>query len=274
MQGLGIPDKITREGYKHCDKMPADPTKNGPFLDEAVVDLFEGYDRPGYVSGELRLKAEAHKPSFAAIHAAAADFMAQENVVPVLKHMFENSLSKVFQEAQADYDAGRGFQKTDGCVMCEDRTNAVPKRDLPQVPAKKVNPQAPAQSSAKNKLAKFSVTCGSCAGAAGGTVLGVLASHLPCIAIPVIAAVMGVAIGGAFMTGAMLVAAPAVAVVTTVGIDKWRKKKVSKKKAAISAALAFSVALGISGFSQSRGMQNMPMCPQHGHMMQMRAPGP
>lgn len=57
LKGLGIPDNITQDGYKHCNKMPADITKSGPFLDEAVVELYDGYDddKHDYVSGEFPL---------------------------------------------------------------------------------------------------------------------------------------------------------------------------------------------------------------------------
>ena len=101
--------------------LPSDPTQNGAFLDEAVVELFEGYDRPGYVSGELRLKDAAHAPAFEAIRTATAHFMEQPGVAATLKTMFEGALARIFQDAQADLNAGRGHKKTGGCVMCHER---------------------------------------------------------------------------------------------------------------------------------------------------------
>ncbi len=119
MTGLNIPDNLTRGGYKHCAKMPADPTQNGPFMNEAVVDLFTGYDRPGYVSGNLILLKVAHKPAFEPIRAATEHFMTQSGVAEVLQRMFEGKLSSIFMSAQEDLRKGRGFQETAGCVMCE-----------------------------------------------------------------------------------------------------------------------------------------------------------
>jgi hypothetical protein len=119
MEGLNMPDIITREGYKHCARMAPDPTKNGPFLDEAVVQLFEGYDDAGktWARGKLSLAAEAHKPEFEALRAATEHFIGQPGVVATLQTMFENSLVSVFEHAREDAEAGRGV-KSDGCVMC------------------------------------------------------------------------------------------------------------------------------------------------------------
>jgi hypothetical protein len=117
LQGLNIPDNITKDGYKHCAKMPADITKAGPFMDEAVVQLFEGYDDAGktWARGDLTLTNQAHKPEFEAIRMAAEHFISQPGVVDTFKQMFENSLVRVFEEARIN--GGPGL-KTDGCVMC------------------------------------------------------------------------------------------------------------------------------------------------------------
>lgn len=119
LSGLNIPDRITKDGYKHCDKMPADITKNGPFMDEAIVQLYTGYDDAAktWARGTLTLVDEAHKPQFEAIRLAAEHFVTQPGVEPILQQMFANTLAKVFLQARATLDAGHGLT-TDGCVMC------------------------------------------------------------------------------------------------------------------------------------------------------------
>lgn len=119
MRGLNIPDIITEKGYQHCARMKPDPTQNGPFLDEAVVELFEGYDDADktWARGTLELVEQAHKPAFEAIRLATEHFLSQPDVVPVLKAMFENSLVTIFQSAHDDHENGRGLA-TKGCVMC------------------------------------------------------------------------------------------------------------------------------------------------------------
>ncbi len=116
-EGLNIPDNITKDGYKHCGKMPADITKAGPFMDEAVVQLFSGYDDEAktWATGDLELVDEAHKPQFEAIRMATEHFLAQPDVVHKLQVMFENSLVKIFEEARTlDVPS----LETQGCVMC------------------------------------------------------------------------------------------------------------------------------------------------------------
>jgi hypothetical protein len=133
LEGLNIPDAITKDGYKHCARMAADVTKNGPFLDEAVVQLFEGYDDADkcWARGELRLSAEAHKPQFEAIRAAAEHFLSQPGISEILKQRFEHSLAAVFTDAQAQLDAGNGL-KSDGCVMCGHGDRAKPPQPQPK----------------------------------------------------------------------------------------------------------------------------------------------
>lgn len=117
LQGLNVPDNITKDGYKHCGKMPADITKAGPFMDEAVVQLFGGYDDEAktFAAGDLHLVEEAHKPQFEAIRMATEHFLSQVGVTETLKTMFENSLVKVFEEARTlDVPS----LETEGCVMC------------------------------------------------------------------------------------------------------------------------------------------------------------
>lgn len=117
MLGLNIPDLITKDGYKKTCCVTPDPTKNGPFMDEAVVQLFEGYDDAGktWARGNLTLAKQAHKPEFEAIRMATEHFIGQQGVKDVLKQMFENALVRVFEEAHTSSSPGL---KTDGCVMC------------------------------------------------------------------------------------------------------------------------------------------------------------
>jgi hypothetical protein len=116
------PGQLTQDGFKVTCCAKPDPTINGPFLDHAVVYLFEGYDDAAktYVSGTLRLAEEAQDPRYEAIRMAAEHFSNQDNVLDVLKQMFEDSLVTVFKAAPSDLAAGRGFEKTAGCVMCHD----------------------------------------------------------------------------------------------------------------------------------------------------------
>jgi len=118
MQGLNIPDILTKDGYQHCASMAPDVTRNGPFLDEAVVQLFKGYDDEAvktWAKGALSLAEEAHKPQFEAIRMAAEFFVSQPGVLDTLRGMFENTVARVFEEAKAE-DAKA--LKSDGCVMC------------------------------------------------------------------------------------------------------------------------------------------------------------
>ena len=119
LAGLNVPDIITRDGWQHCPAMKPDITKNGPFMDEALVQLYAGYDdeKKTWARGTLTLVDEAHKPQFEAIRMAAEHFVSQPGVELTLRQMFANALSKIFQQAQAEFDAGHTL-KTDGCIMC------------------------------------------------------------------------------------------------------------------------------------------------------------
>lgn len=108
--------------------LPKNPLRDTRFLDEATVELFEGYTRPGYAAGPLTLKAAAHKPGFEPIRAAASGFLSRPGVEPVLKTMLENSLVSIFSEARkksgdvllALYSAvPKGLRKTfSACAAC------------------------------------------------------------------------------------------------------------------------------------------------------------
>lgn len=129
VESLNIPDTLTKDGYKHCAKMAADVTKNGPFMDEAVVQLFEGYDDEDktWARGPLTLAPQAHKPQFEAIRMAAEHYLAQPGVTQTLQALFEDSLVRVFEDAH--HASGPGL-KSDGCVMCGHGSRA--KKQTPQ----------------------------------------------------------------------------------------------------------------------------------------------
>lgn len=82
--------------------LPKDPLRDTAFLDEATVALFDGYtdlDKHWAPDG-LRLKQKAHKASFEPLRAAAETFLAQPGAAPILKQMFENSIARIFMEAE------------------------------------------------------------------------------------------------------------------------------------------------------------------------------
>lgn len=116
---LNIPDRIVQGGYKATCCAQPDPTENGPFLDEAVVELFEGYDDASkkWASGTLSLVQTAHDPKFEAIRMAAEHFASQSGIRDVLQGMFERSLASIFQSAEADLAAGH-VRDSQGCAMC------------------------------------------------------------------------------------------------------------------------------------------------------------
>lgn len=129
LAGLNNPDRIVKGGYKATCCADPDPTKGGPFMDEAVVQLFEGYDDDAktWARGDLTLSAQAHKPPFEAIRLATEIFLTQPGVVDTLKQMFEHSLVRVFEDAQGQ---NAPAVKSDGCVMCGHGSRA-PKPNQP-----------------------------------------------------------------------------------------------------------------------------------------------
>lgn len=118
------PGELTREGYKATPDAKPDPTVNGPFMDHAVVYLFDGYDdaKKTHVSKgrELSLVRNADDTRFEAIRTATDHFVSQPGVMTVLKQMFQDSLVKVFKAAPEAARLGQGFNETAGCVMCHD----------------------------------------------------------------------------------------------------------------------------------------------------------
>ena len=119
LESLNIPDRIVQGGYKATCCAEPDPTENGPFLDEAVVEMFTGYDyaTKKWASGPLALVDVAHKPQFEALRTAAEHFTSQDGVRDVLKSMFEGSLASIFQSAESDLAAGH-VRDSQGCAMC------------------------------------------------------------------------------------------------------------------------------------------------------------
>ncbi|PZQ48226.1 MAG: hypothetical protein DI551_01690 [Micavibrio aeruginosavorus] len=116
---LNIKDRIEKGGYKATCCAEPDPTENGPFLDEAVVEMFTGYDDTSkkWASGPLSLVEVAHKPEFEALRTAVEHFTSQEGVRHVLQGMFERSVASIFQSAEADLAAGH-TRDSQGCAMC------------------------------------------------------------------------------------------------------------------------------------------------------------
>lgn len=97
-----LQDAMTSTGTRHALtieglKLPADPMQDNTFMDEAVVDLLEGYTgKDAYAGGPLYLKKTAHKPEFEPLRAAAEDFLNQPGIEPILKQMMENSIAELF----------------------------------------------------------------------------------------------------------------------------------------------------------------------------------
>lgn len=130
MAALNNPDRIVKGGYKATCCAEADPTKGGPFMDEAVVQLFGGYDDDAktWARGDLSLLPEAHKPQFEAIRFATEIFLSQPGITETLKQMFEHSLVRVFEDAQ---DSQAPAVKSAGCVMCGHGSRREPKPGQP-----------------------------------------------------------------------------------------------------------------------------------------------
>lgn len=190
--------------------LPKDPVKNTDFLDEATVELFDGYTAPGYAAVPLHLKAQAHKPEFEAIRAAADTFMHNNpETMKALARRFETTTMQIFAEAhQSAHPVLVGvYDKIPG------------------------------------GLRKVFRSCALCVGGGAG---GAAVSHVGCIAIPAIAAASGTAVSAGTMAGVMMLTAPVIATAVTYGIDKWRGVKSSAWKLGCSAALAFGIAAGMS----------------------------
>ena len=106
-----------KTGTLDLPPLPADPATAGPFLDEAVVQLFDGYDdiAKAWARSALSLTPQAHKQAFEPLRAAVQDFLSQPGIEPILHQMFAHSLVRVFEDART---ASAVPQQSKGCVMC------------------------------------------------------------------------------------------------------------------------------------------------------------
>lgn len=118
------PGEITRDGFKATKDAKPDPTVNGPFMDHAVVYLFDGYEDAKKTrvakDGALRLSPQADDARFEAIRTATEHFVSRPGVMPALEQMFKDSLAQIFKNAPEAAKLGQGFNATAGCVMCHD----------------------------------------------------------------------------------------------------------------------------------------------------------
>lgn len=242
LKGLNIPDRITKDGYQHCAKMKPDPTQNGPFLDEAVVELFEGYDDAGktWARHDLRVAPVAHRPEFEPIRAATAHFLSQSGVTPILQVMFENSLARIFEESRLnENDPGL---ETDGCVMCGHGSRAEGFRSV----AAPAVPQA-----AENPLHNI-FNARSLASCMGSGALGAVVSHAPCLVAVALSGASGTVMAMT-MPPLMLYASPIAAIGISAVADLFHKSRISWPKAAVSGAAGFGLALLAQSFTGHDG---------------------
>lgn len=236
LKGLNVPDMITKDGYQHCAKMKPDPTQNGPFLDEAVVELFEGYDdvEKTWARQALHVTSVAHKPEFEAIRAATEHFLSQPDVTPVLKAMFENSLVKIFETARLD-ENDPGLE-TDGCVMCGHGSRAAPP-----------------------KPSFLSTAFSKCATCTGSSISASLLSHLTTCVLPgvVLGGAGGAAMAAHMMTW-MIPASPVLSACLTAAKDRFVSGRVSMFNMAASALLAIPVAWGVQHLLMDNNAHDRP----------------
>jgi hypothetical protein len=93
MRVTGTKHDLTISGLK----LPADIMQDDSFMNEAVVDLLEGYTgSDAYASELLTLKKLAHKEEFEPLRSAAEYFLNQPNIEPILKRMMEDSIARLF----------------------------------------------------------------------------------------------------------------------------------------------------------------------------------
>ncbi len=164
--------------------LPKDPVRDMRFLDEATVELFEGYTGPGYAGDEIFLKDTAHKPEFEPIRAAAAHFMAQGAVEPILRRMFEHKTAVLFNDAQAT-------------------VNPLVQAVYERVP---------------ESLRNVFKTCAMCVGGAGS---GLIVGHLGCVVTPLVLASSGATAMSGGSSSALALGAGAT--VTALGLAGWYK---------------------------------------------------
>jgi hypothetical protein len=243
LDAMNISDLLVKDGYKATQESTPDMTQAGPFMDEAVVQLFDGYEdaEKTYASGPLKLLTKAHKPEFETLRTITDEFLKQPGVRDVLNKMFENALSTIFINAKNDVELGLGMTKTNGCVMCGHGSRAasnekkLDKSELSTPPASK--PQK------GDLVSSFKAAASGIAGAA--------ISHIGCMITPTVGAAFGLAVSGPFMSGLTLVASPLIAMGATLGFDKVSKKPTTIFKLATSAVIALGIAGGIMAFTDN-----------------------
>lgn len=138
--GLNIPHPchITKAGYKKTCCAEPDPRDNGPFLNTAVVYLYQGYDDAArkYASGDLALigaedlaalqgdtalPAESRKffPLLEGLRAAAEYALERPGTRDLLQDTFRHSIAYLFLTAPADVAAQKGLSGPSHCAMCQ-----------------------------------------------------------------------------------------------------------------------------------------------------------
>jgi hypothetical protein len=255
MQALNNPDTLTAKGYRHCEKMGPDISKAGPFMDEAVVQLFKGYDDDAktWARHDLHLVSTAHKPEFEPLRAATEYFLAQPGVEPALHRMFEHSLFRIFEEARLG--SGSPGVETDGCVMCGHGSRADEAPSAPQEDA-----AAPAPEKEPGTLRKIFSSCATCTGSG---VSASLVSHLFTCVLPtlLLTGATGAAMASTMMAW-MVPVSPIVAAGLTAAKDRVMNKRVSLFNMAASAVIAIPITLGVQHLLMP-GMDMNHMQPVH-----------
>lgn len=188
--------------------LPNNPVRDGGFLDEATVELFENYTAPGYAAGPLCLKNTAHRPEFEAIRGATEQFLSRPEVEDALRAQFEYSMARIFTEAR--HKTSPALQKI---------YNRLP-----------------------DGLRNVFKNCALCVGPGAG---GALVSHAGCVVVPVIAGATGTAVSGGMLAGMMLVGSPLIAAGVTYGLDRWQGRKTTALRLGGAVAIAFGVAAGL-----------------------------
>ncbi len=192
--------------------LPADPVKDTAFLDEATYELFTGYDdkERGYASRPLSFVEQAHRPDFAPLLVATRAFAAQPGVTPALQRLFEQNVTRLFDEAQTQ---------------------------TPRL-------LAHAYGFLPGRLRGAFKSCAVCVGTGAG---GAAVSHLGCVAALAFGGAGGAALSSKTMA-LMTVTSPLLAAGITAGIDKWRTGRISLVKAGGAAALGLGLAVAAQNF--------------------------
>ncbi len=265
LAGLGVPDMITKDGYRHCASMPADPRKNGPFMDRAVVDLFAGYDDPRtreYATGDLRLISADDLPAdmaaYEPIRAACERFISQPGIMDALRVMFRHSVARLFQSAESDLSQGKGLRGESNCIMCKGKdglTQDVAPSETVAAQSLSASPDASSPSRFWNGLRTVRDGIG-----------GALVSHAGCFVIPAVAATFGASLSHTFMAATMYVTSPLIAVGAAAGLDRLQGRRISQARLAVAGVIALGVAFAINAAGgHDHGDHDEPHHPEHHH---------